>query len=122
MKEIKTVKLGNKEYPISWGLNQTILYCELRNVSVSEYNEQLSNIANGTGAELRDLMWSGLKDGARRAKKDFNLDTFDVGDLMEELSAEDISSIINTMIDTLPKPKDEEASKKKVTKSSPLKS
>ena len=122
MKEIKRITINGEEYPISFGLNQTILYCEKRDISVNEYNEQLAKLADGSGSELRDLIWSALKDGARRAKEEFKLDEYDVGDMLEEMSAEDINSIIEIMVGTMPDTKAKDTDKKKVVKSSPSKS
>ena len=118
MKEIKKITIGGEEFPIKFGLNQTIVYCELRNISVNDYQKQISNIQNGTGGELRDLIWSALKDGARYAKTKFDYTPYDVGDWIEELTEEELVEIINSMTDTLPSPKVEAVKKKQVKKES----
>lgn len=108
------MNINNTEYPIKFGMNQSILYCELRGISITEMNAEFGKMADGkfTGAELRDLIWSALKDGARYAKQEFPFTNYDVGDWMEDLKADAITDFIEEMSGTLPKPKKE--SKKKV--------
>jgi len=102
-------KIGNKEYPMKWGLNQSMFYCELRGVSIDEMNKQLANISSDISV-LRDLLWSSFKDGARVDGKEFTLSNYDIADLMEDMKAEELNNLIESMTDTLPKPRE---SKKK---------
>ena len=89
-----------------------MFYCELRGVSIDEMSKQLTNIS-GDVSVLRDLLWSAFRDGARVDKKEFTLDNFDVADLMEDMKAEEIDTLLKSMTDTLPKPR---PSKKKQQK------
>jgi len=102
--EVKFIKIGEGEYPLKWGLNQTINYCNLRHCTINDYNEDIQSLAKGltTGSELRDLIWSALKDGFRKAKKEFNLSPEDVGDLIENLNSKEINNLISSMIDEMP--------------------
>ena len=108
------MKINNKEFPTKFGLNQSILYCELRGINITQMNEEFAGFVNGehTGGEIRDLIWSSLKDGARVAKVDFPYTNLDVGDWMEDISAEEMTSFIEEMAGDLPKAKAN--SKKKV--------
>lgn len=101
------MKIGGKEHKLKFGLNQSILYCELRKISVNQMNEEFASFADGTynGSEIRDLLWSALKDGARVAKKPFNKTNYDIGDLMENMSEAEMSSFLLEMADSMPKPK-----------------
>ena len=104
--------IGGTPYPIKWGLNQSMFYCELRNVSIDEMNKQLSNISKDVSI-LRDLLWSAFKDGARVNKTEFTLSNFDIADVMEEMQDGEMENLISSMIDTLPKPSNAKPIKKK---------
>lgn len=108
------MKIGGKERPIKFGINQSVLYCELRKINITQMNAEIASFASGeyTGGEFRDLMWSALKDGARVKKEVFDFDNLDVGDWIEELDSKDMEAFIIEMSGTLPKAS---ASKKKVT-------
>ena len=119
------MNIGNKERHLKFGLNQSILYCELRGVTITQMNKEMSMLATDSGGILRDLVWSALKDGARVAGDRFEYTNFEVGDWLEVITEEGIKEFIDAMTATLPTVKDEDkkkqASKKKST-SSQLKS
>jgi len=77
-------------------------------------NNEFKRMSNGesTGAELRDLIWSALKDGARFNKVEFNNTNLDVGDWLEDLNPDEVVSFINDMTNTLPKSKVKDIKKK----------
>jgi len=106
------MKINDKEYKVSFGLNQSIEYCKLRGISITEMNNEYKKLANGLGdgSEIRDLIWSSLKDGARKEKVDFELTNLDVGDLIENMSSEEMEKWILELKETLPDLRD----KKKV--------
>lgn len=110
------MNINNKEYPVKFGMNQSILYCELRGINITQMNTEFSNMAKGksTGAELRDLIWSALKDGARFNKVPFEATNLDVGDWLEGLDPKEVTAFIEDMVGTLPKAK--AMVKKKVTR------
>ncbi len=101
--------IGGKEFPMKWGLNQSMFYCELRGISIDEMNKQFGKISDDISI-LRDLLWSAFKDGARVNKTEFSLSNYDIADVMEELEGDEMTTLISTMTATLPKPK---ATKKK---------
>ena len=102
------IKINGREYPIKWGLQQSIEYCDLRGVSISDYQKDLGKITSDMGI-LRDMVWSALKDGARKAKQEFALSNMDVSDLLDEATAEESKQIVETLAGTLP----QDRSKKK---------
>ena len=114
-KEVKKVKLAGKEFPIAWGFNQVIEYCDLKNITVDQYNTDMENILTGSISNMRDLIWSALKDGARKAKQEFTLDVYDVGDLLEDAKEGEIADVMNSISDTVPDTRGQSDSKKKVT-------
>ncbi|RLF66357.1 MAG: hypothetical protein DRN30_02290 [Thermoplasmata archaeon] len=106
------MNIGGKEREIKIGLNQSILYCELRGISITDMNSDLAKLSNGTGAELRDLIWSALKDGARVSGEEFNHTTYDVGDWIEELDPESLGTFINSLVESMPKMRPAKSKKK----------
>ena len=109
--------IGGKERPIKIGLNQSIIYCELRGISITKMNDDFVKLANGsgTGAEVRDLIWSALKDGARKAKEPFEVDNFEVGDWLEEMEPEQMATFMNDLASSMPKVRAGKGKKKVVT-------
>ncbi len=99
------MKIGGEERLIKIGLNQSILYCELRNISITEMNADLAKLSKGTGAELRDLIWSALKDGARVSGTEFKYTEYDVGDWIEELDPSELGEFMKALINSMPKSK-----------------
>lgn len=97
------MKIGGKERPIKIGLNQSIEYCELRGISITQMNDDLARLANGSGSEMRDYLWSALKDGARVSKTDFSHSNLDVGDWLEDVSQEELSKFIGDITGSMPK-------------------
>ena len=112
------VKLAGKEYPIWWGLNQSIEYCDLRGITVTQYHEELTKLADSTGAEMRDLIWSALKDGARKEGQEFSLTNYDVGDLLDQVQEGEMEEVIKSLTESLTSRKPEV--KKKVSKAAPV--
>jgi len=105
--------IGGKEFPMKWGLNQSMFYCELRGISIDEMNRQFGKISEDVSI-LRDLLWSAFRDGARVNKSEFSLSNYDIADVMEEMEGDEMTTLIATMTETLPKPK--KSAKKKVLK------
>jgi len=93
------MKVGGKERKVKFGLNQSILYCELRKINITKMNEEYNSLSTGdfNGSEFRDLLWSALKDGARINKEAFEDDNLTVGDWLEELTSEDIVSLMGEL-------------------------
>ena len=112
------MKINNKEYPTKMGLNQSILYCELRDINITQMNEEISSFGTGdyTGGEFRDLVWSALKDGARFNKVEFPYSNLDVGDWIEDMKSEDMEGFITELAGTMPKAKPSTSKKKVVQK------
>tara|TARA_R110002153_G_scaffold2162_5_gene10592 strand:- start:198 stop:536 length:339 start_codon:yes stop_codon:yes gene_type:complete len=74
---VKTVTITEKKYPLYFGFNALRIYCTKAGKSLKELDQI------GQNMDLNDavcLIWSGLKDGARKTKKDFNLSVDDLSD------------------------------------------
>lgn len=97
--------IGGEDRPLKFGVNQSILYCELRNVPINQMDKDIQNFAvgNTSGAEIRDMLWSALKDGARKAGNAFDFTPEDVGDWMEEVNEENFKEFFTEMRNSSPK-------------------
>lgn len=86
------ITINGAEYPVKFGTNQTAAFCELHNCDLKTYysifsGENFSKLELG-GKQVRDLIYSALKDGARVDKKPFELSPEDVGDLMDIMNSQ----------------------------------
>lgn len=106
--------IGGKQRPIKVGVNQGIIYCELREITINDMYKDLNIIATnqGTGSEIRDLLYSVLKDGARVEKQEFDHTNYEVGDWLETITEEAMAEFMEALIGGLPKPKKGEDKKK----------
>jgi len=113
------MNIGGKERPIKFGVNQTDLFCELRGIKLNDYYKLLGEFEGGEYLfkDVRDLLWSALKDGARQAKIEFNEEPLTIGDWMDIDPAGIISEVMRELVGSLPKPVENGTTKKKkVTK------
>jgi hypothetical protein len=102
MKGYSIQTINGKKFPMKWGLNQSMFYCELKGISIDKMNKEFSNLGNDISI-LRDLLWSAFKDGARVDGSDFTLTNFDIADLMEDMEGDELTVLIASMTETLPK-------------------
>ena len=91
MKSVR-INIGGQDRPIHFGVNQTILYCETKGITVNEFDDEIRTISvgGGTGREVRLLLWTGLVDGARLEGEEFKADELTVGDWIEQADKEEI--------------------------------
>ena len=117
------MQIGGKERPLKFGINQTDLFCEVRGIKLKDYYTLLATFETGEYmyGDIRDLVWSALKDGARQAGEEFELDRMQVGDLMDEDPAKYISETLEALMGSLPKPTENGSAKKKKVKTYPSK-
>lgn len=104
MKGLTTINIGGKERPIKFGLQQSITYCEMRGITISEMQDELSKLVSGdgTGAEIRDLLYSALKDGARVKKLNDEFEAADVADWIEEIDPDELKKAFSVMGESMP--------------------
>lgn len=80
-KSYEIVLINGKDYPCRFGMAALMEFTKQTNIKIND----LGNLGNDmTMEEAITLCWCGLKDGARKAKKPFNLDPYDVADLIDE--------------------------------------
>ena len=97
------MKIGNEERPVAFGMNAYILYCELRECSITDMSEDFKRIGEGkgTGSEIRDVLWASLKDGARKAGQNFGFSNYDVGDWMDDLDQKELAKFFTNLADSM---------------------
>ena len=92
-------EIGGKVRPLKIGTNTTAMYCDLRDCTLADFNEDFSpeNLKNNRvkGNEYRDLVYCALKDGERfkisRIDPQYPVENFtqmDVGDWIDEWTKE----------------------------------
>ena len=107
--------IGGKERQLRFGINQTDLFCELKGIKLKDYYGLLAGFETGDYmfGDIRDLVWSALKDGARQAGEPMQEDRFTVGDWMDEDPAKYIAQTLEELVGSLPKPTANGGAKKK---------
>lgn len=92
-----TINLGGRVRPVKFGTNQTILFCQLRSCNLKDYTEMFKkenlDSYNLDGSEVRDLVWSALKDGARFKGEEFEHTPEDVADWLDEAVDKDVKQM-----------------------------
>lgn len=100
-----TVELLGEQYHVKFGTNQTAIFCDLQKCDLKKYYSIIPNLATMElgGSELRDLLYSALKDGCRVAKKDFSLTVEEVADLLDVLIQEEPAKLAEVFAIMAPK-------------------
>ena len=96
------VVIGGKKRPVKFGTNQTIIFNQLRGITLKEYAELFSadKIKNMSidGSETRDLFWSALSDGARYKNQKFEATPETVGDWIDESDEDTMVEAFSAMM------------------------
>ena len=75
------VKVGDNTYPVKYGFNALRLFCNASGIELQELEKLGESI---TFDYAINLVWAGLKDGARVEKQNFDLTVEDVADLLDQ--------------------------------------
>lgn len=106
---LKYTTIAGKEYPISFGTASRVSF-------ESETGIPITEIGTGTAySHSLRLLFSGLRDGARQAKTNFNLDFYDFCDLLDE-DPEAIPRLEAIFHESLPEPPNSEKKAKPARK------
>ena len=79
--DTQLIKVGEKTYPVKYGFNALRMFCNASGIELQEL-EQIGSSMKIDHAI--NLVWAGMKDGARVEKQDFDLTPEDIADLMDE--------------------------------------
>lgn len=95
------ILINGTDYPCRFGMAALMDYTKKTNTKLNDF-ENLGN--DMTLEQAITLCWCGLKDGARKAKKNFNLTIEDVADLVDEDQAaiEKIMGVFAAQFNTEP--------------------
>lgn len=102
------IEIAGKKYPVSFGQNALAQFGRQAGLSLSALN----NLSVDTLdlLNLHTLIWCGLKDGHRKARKageakgQFNAEVEDIADLLD-MDPEAMERILNEFADSQPKQK-----------------
>tara|TARA_R100000664_G_scaffold16331_1_gene25096 strand:- start:14809 stop:15153 length:345 start_codon:yes stop_codon:yes gene_type:complete len=111
MTKNKTIAIGKEVRPIHYGFAALGEWCDMTGTSL----EDLGSIGKNLGLTAAiQLIYCGLKHGARRNKEDFNYTHYDVGDWIDDEGMEVFNECMEIFSDSLSKlnPKEEEKKKK----------
>ena len=89
---IDYIKIGDKEYPVKFGLNALALFCDEVGLKLGELDKI------GAGSSLMDILrltYWGMKDGARSEGKPFDLTVENIADLFDDDPSGYIVRIVN---------------------------
>ncbi len=84
MRPVIEITIGGRKRPLRFGFNAIAEFCDEAGLSLSDLSgldERRVKVST-----VRALFYAGLKDGARKEKREVDFDLFDVGDWMEDLS------------------------------------
>lgn len=82
---IKEINIGGKLRPVSYGFNALAMFQSMTGLTLTELNGIDSSKMTLTA--MIQFAYCGLKDGARKAKQEFNYSTEDVADWLDDDSA-----------------------------------
>lgn len=101
------MNIGEKDRPVYFGMNAWVEYCTLRGITITQMGEELQRVSEGgTGAEIRDLIWSALKCGALKNQQEFEYTNYDVGFWMDDIEQDELTNFFielnKSMVSKLP--------------------
>jgi hypothetical protein len=80
-KQYEIILINGKDYPCRFGMAALMDYTKKTDTKIND----LGNLGNDmTMEQAITLCWCGLKDGARKAKKPFDMEPVDIADLMDD--------------------------------------
>lgn len=79
--DTQLIKVGEKTYPVKYGFNALRMFCNESGIELQDLEQIASSMKIDHAI---NLVWAGMKDGARVEKQDFDLTPEDIADLMDE--------------------------------------
>ena len=76
-----TININGESYPLRYGFAALMTFSKKTGINLEELEALSEGIDLYTAVAL---LWSGLKDGARKEKKQFNLSVEDIADLLDD--------------------------------------
>ena len=94
------IEIGGKLRKAKFGTNQSAEYCRVRGISMSKMQEELTSLNEDNGSCIRDLIYSALFAGAKKAKEEIDFDNYDVGDWADEMKENDLIVLLKALTDS----------------------
>ena len=94
------INIGDSDRPIKFGTNQTAEYCKVRDLTLAQYQEELSSIDKMGVAVVRDLLYSALFAGCKAKKIDVDFDQYDVGEWLDDMDQAELDKAFQTLADS----------------------
>ena len=79
--DTQLIKVGEKTYPVKYGFNALRMFCNESGIELQDLEQIASSMKIDHAI---NLVWAGMKDGARVEKQGFDLTPEDIADLMDE--------------------------------------
>jgi len=97
-----TIKL-DRERPINFGINQTILFCDEFQIDLPEATELIQKSFTGKSLKgLVTLIYTALIDGCRLIDQEKDFTKEDVGDWLDYIEADEMVKILNIYTKSMP--------------------
>jgi hypothetical protein len=80
MKAATIINTSGQALPFSFGMAALARFCTAHGLKLSDVSDVLSDPSPDV---VLSLLWHGFADGYRRERKDFNITTDDIGDLLD---------------------------------------
>lgn len=97
------VKIGGKKRPVSFGINQTAVYCEKKDITLDQIGKRFSG--KMSLMDFRDLLWSGLYAGAKEEDIEIDFNEWKVGMWVEDMTPTEINDVVSKFAGSMPKEK-----------------
>lgn len=99
------INIGGEKRLVKFNLNATATFCEVTGKPLHEITFHVGDV--------RDLLWAGLKEGARIQGKPFDVDNYTVGDWIDDMEQAEFEKVNNALLNSNPAPSDDPKAKKK---------
>ena len=109
MVEKKTIAIGGELRPIHYGFAALAEWCDLTGSGLNDLSQLGDNMSMSAAIQL---IYCGLKHGARRQKEDFNHTVDDVGDWIDEEGMDVFNEAMEVFSESLSKLNPDEKKKK----------
>ena len=109
MKEKQTIAIGCKMRPIHYGFSALGEWCDLTGSGLNDLSKLGENLSLTAAIQL---IWCGLKHGARRSKVDFNYSIEDIGDWIDDEGMDVFNSCMDIFTQSMAKISPDQKKKK----------
>ena len=106
------IKIGEKTRRLTFGQNAWYLFCQMQGITPDKIRPYMGDQLTNPAA-FRDIIFCGLKASDLTLGNVIDYNQFSVGDWLDELAPENLTLIINCVLESLGVPTGEKTVKKK---------